>query len=165
MWSIYLCGLKCFQKNGWMISGWFEVNRTKHNTFHPTRRYTVEYTVIKNKVVSLSDPDNISGQCSEWQEARGLHEERTMHVPRPAETFREFPRHLTQCRLPWPSRGRSCWSWSGGWRRAEDDKNFRDEKKPELGMEEEEEGTGDYYLTNLKQVQAIFGHLFFTKLQ
>ena len=32
-------------------------------------------------------------------------------------------------------------------------------------MEEEEEGTGDYYLTNLKQVQAIFGHLFFTKLQ
>lgn len=32
-------------------------------------------------------------------------------------------------------------------------------------MEEEEEGTGDYYLTNLKQVQAIFGHLSSTQLQ
>ena len=30
-------------------------------------------------------------------------------------------------------------------------------------MEEEEEGTGD--LTNLKQVQAIFGHLSSTQLQ
>ena len=48
---------------------------------------------------------------------------------------------------------------------ADPDEDFSGEEKLELDTENEEEDKGDYNLTILKQVQAIFGHLSSTQLQ